>query len=136
MEDGPDDFQVSGFRGWWLAVPFSEIRSRDKARFMNQVRSLPFKEVMFVNFISIFSTCTAFIGQNVLFLVWIMHAKDFYKSEKQKLGSYGFLLPSPPLLSFLSFSPLNFLRPKGTWKSSPRWPSAGASEWFSDEAYN
>lgn len=122
--------------GWWLAVPFSEIRSRDKARFMNQVRSLPFKEVMFVNFISIFSTCTAFIGQNVLFLAWIMHAKDFYKSEKQKLGSYGFLLPSPPLLSFLSFSPLNFLRPKGTWKSSPRWPMAGASEWFSDEAYN
>lgn len=107
MEDGPDDFQVSGFRGWWLAVPFSEIRSRDKARFMNQVRSLPFKEVMFVNFISIFSTCTAFIGQNVLFLVWIMHAKDFYKSEKQKLGSYLRLpspLPAPPFFSFfLSF---------------------------------
>lgn len=104
MEDGPDDFQVSGFRGWWLAVPFSEIRSRDKARFVNQVRSLPFEEVMFVNFISIFSTCTAFIGQNILFLAWIMHAKDFYKSEKQKLGSYLRLpspLPAPPF--FLSF---------------------------------
>lgn len=62
-EAGRDDFQASGFPGGQLVLlPVPGIRLRDKARLMNQVPSLPFKEVMCLNFITIFSTWTVSMG--------------------------------------------------------------------------
>lgn len=42
--------KVSGFCIPWLVVPFSEIGLQDKARFMNKVRSLPFRELYLYDF--------------------------------------------------------------------------------------
>ena len=48
--------------GRLVLLPVSGIRLRDKARFMNQAPSLPFKEEMCVNFITIFSAWTVYMG--------------------------------------------------------------------------